>query len=1203
MTENPLIDTQIQGVARELETFIIEKRYGDALLLLEDTWLLFNQNLSTESTLLVGRILLYNGYTTLARNVFDDLILIEPSNANVIRWWVQSYAELKNDDELIIVGEIANSIPVPISTVEHLADCLFRNGNFERGMELLNRNAKRLQERGHLLRMHYYFYEIQDYSQVVECLIRIPEAIRMRSEFSSHLALAYAELGRIEEALNSIQHLIKKGCMNACFTKFDILRQLNRDQEAFDTINYTYAYHGLAPIKKSWKDNDFLLTELGTDELPSSDDERLVTVIMTVHKNNPMLKTAINSILNQTHKKLELLLIDDASQEKDQKIYHEFTRKDNRIKVIRQKTNSGTYSCRNLGIESARGEFVTFLDSDDWQHPQKVEHALDRLDENLDSVATLESYIRLSPAGRLAKVGSWFARKSLMGITWRTDILRNKLGGFDEVRVSADSELLERAEVIFGKSALIHKPIPMYVATHHDDSLTGGGPFAIGWKGIKGPRAVYVSSFRSWHLRMKSNPKQLTIQRFTKSGLFKTSDLMPRASAGFSYSDDKYTSIPNIASILDIEKRNLFKLQTSESKFVKEDITVCMASFPARFGVIGKAVESLLNQSQPPTKILIHINETEEIPPLPNDDRIEVHCSPNENLTDIGKFKMAGLVESGYVITVDDDIIYPNNYIQVHIETLNRYSNKVIVGIHGAVLPLGSAINTWEDYRAKRRVHWFRRGLSCDLPVQIVGTGTMSYHVNAIKFDWKSFGYQRMVDLHIAVAAQRSKIPMITPPRPENWMNPIEDEDETLEAIWDQVQGNTNLQNQMVEVLQSVEDWKIYKPNREFISKNDMKLRIKSVQEISGQGEHIPYEIRYRWRIEGRKLFFKVNETEVFFEMPNDWTLESAHEDLFRVAHYVLMAPWEKGILDDWVPSRIAGWRPGLAFSGGVDSVAAMLLMPQNTMLVYNRRDGFESGLNHTNADRLVNHFSENIGRNVIQIKSNHELIRQMHGKGPGFSTDYACAVQVILLADYLGLDSLGTGMPLENAYLFHGYKYRDFAHSWFWKHNSEVFSQIGLDLYQPVAGCSEVINLRIVKENELLDYAQSCLRSNKPGIPCKRCWKCFRKNTLSGYEFSMSNEIKTFLSKRPLKQAASTLYSIQKMDEKERDSVIIPISSDLEELLKIDFTFLENHHKGALALVPLKYRKFTQSRLSKYAVPMSDMMKAALSDTDLFPS
>ena len=53
------------------------------------------------------------------------------------------------------------------------------------------------------------------------------------------------------------------------------------------------------------------------------------------------------------------------------------------------------------------------------------------------------------------------------------------LGGFDEVRVSADSELLERAEVRYGKAALVHKPLPMYLATYHDQSLTGGGPFAI----------------------------------------------------------------------------------------------------------------------------------------------------------------------------------------------------------------------------------------------------------------------------------------------------------------------------------------------------------------------------------------------------------------------------------------------------------------------------------------------------------------------------------------------------------------------------------------------------------------------------------------------------------------------------------------------------------------------------------------------------
>ena len=66
----------------------------------------------------------------------------------------------------------------------------------------------------------------------------------------------------------------------------------------------------------------------------------------------------------------------------------------------------------------------------------------------------------------------------------------------------------------------------------------------------------------------------------------------------------------------------------------------CMATFPARFSVIGKAVQSLLDQRLPPTRILIHVNESDVPPPLPDDDRIEVYCSPDENLTDIGKFKM-----------------------------------------------------------------------------------------------------------------------------------------------------------------------------------------------------------------------------------------------------------------------------------------------------------------------------------------------------------------------------------------------------------------------------------------------------------------------------------------------------------------------------------------------------------------------------------
>ncbi|MEC7543901.1 MAG: hypothetical protein VYE51_00335, partial [Candidatus Thermoplasmatota archaeon] len=79
-------------------------------------------------------------------------------------------------------------------------------------------------------------------------------------------------------------------------------------------------------------------------------------------------------------------------------------------------------------------------------------------------------------------------------------------------------------------------------------------------------------------------------------------------------------------------------------------------------------------------------------------------------------------------------------------------------------------MSNWNEYRKNRRVHWFRRPVSVDLPVNIVGTGTMAYDASKIAFDWTKYQEQRMVDIHIAVEAQRKGIPMITPSRKREWM-------------------------------------------------------------------------------------------------------------------------------------------------------------------------------------------------------------------------------------------------------------------------------------------------------------------------------------------------------------------------------------------------------------------------------------------------
>ena len=1198
-----LIDNQVEIVTAEIEDALAKRAYPEALTILKSSWSFFRNKINKKRGTLIGEILVRNGYSDVAARFMEHLVLLHPRDPDVLRWWVQAYAELLVLEDIIPRGEVAVTNPsVHVSTVEHLCDSLIKSGHFKRAQEILRRNGKRLQNRGHRLMMHLHFYQEQDYIELIKYLNRIPEVFGKRSEFAAHKALSYMEINDLNKGYETLRELVSEGCMNASFTKYELDRVRDDEDAALDTLNELMSFHGLASFSDSWRKNHFTLENLSTVPCLNSDDHRLVSVIMTAHKMNPMMDKAVECILNQTHRNLELLIIDDASKEEDVEAYQKYVNSDQRVRIIRQNINSGTYAGRNRGISEAKGEFLSFIDSDDWQHPQKIEFALNRLDANKESIATLESYIRLSPTGRLARVGSWFARKALMCITWKTSILRDELGGFDEVRVSADSELLERAEIRYGKAALVHTPVPTYIATYHDNSLTGGGPFAIGWPGIRGPRAEYVSSFRSWHAKLRASPTGLSLVRQGEVGSFAVPEEMPRANAGYEFSQFIDSEMEPILDDLSKFQINIFDYEPTDNSG-SEEITVCMATFPARFKVIGKAVQSLLDQTLPPSKILIHVNESKSPPPLPEDDRIEVHCSPKENLTDIGKFKMASLVKKGYVLTVDDDIIYPENYVESHIKWLNAFDKKVITGYHGATLPVGEPISSWMEYKDERRVHWFRRGLNCPLPVQIVGTGTMGYHTDHVSFDYTTFCHQRMVDLFVAVHAQNHSIPMITPPRPDEWMIPIEDEDEELEAIWAQVQVNFELQNEMLDVIQSVESWKLITPTQAIDEANIHHVqRLDFQRALKSDQKHIPYNVRKRWTQLGNKLTFTYGDIEIFFMMPKGWKLEETHEDLFRIANYVMTSPWEDGVLDDWIPSRQPGWRPGLAFSGGVDSVASMLLMPQDTVLVYNRREGFQSSIDHTNADRLFEHLLTTQGRPVIQVPSNHEMIRKFHGKGAGFSTDYACAVQVILLADYLQLDSIATGMPLENTYLFHGHRYRNFGASWFWRHYSEIFNNIGLSIYQPVAGCSEIINQRVVTENGLLDYAQSCLRSDQPGIPCGSCWKCFRKNTLAGHDFNFSNEITTFLKKRPLKQAASTLYSIQKLEDTDSYGEIIETCDDLIGLLNEDFTFLTSHHSEGLKLLPSKYRRYTSNRLAKYADQMTPEHFEKLSSVDLFP-
>lgn len=92
-----------------------------------------------------------------------------------------------------------------------------------------------------------------------------------------------------------------------------------------------------------------------------------ISVIVPVYNVEKYLGRCIDSILNQTFRDFELILVDDGSPDKCGEICDDYAKKDDRIKVIHKK-NGGLSDSRNVGIDIARGECISFIDSDDWIH-------------------------------------------------------------------------------------------------------------------------------------------------------------------------------------------------------------------------------------------------------------------------------------------------------------------------------------------------------------------------------------------------------------------------------------------------------------------------------------------------------------------------------------------------------------------------------------------------------------------------------------------------------------------------------------------------------------------------------------------------------------------------------------------------------------------------------------------------------------------
>ncbi|WP_045741411.1 glycosyltransferase family 2 protein [Actinoplanes rectilineatus] len=221
-----------------------------------------------------------------------------------------------------------------------------------------------------------------------------------------------------------------------------------------------------------------------------------VSVVVTAYRPGPGLLTAVRSVLAQSWRNLEVIVVDDASPPEHDEVLAEAESLDGRVRLLRLPANAGTYAARNAGVEAARGEFVTFQDSDDWSHPRRIELQLAPLLADQAVVASTSEGISVTDQLVMTRPGIRRLRVNVSSLLFRREPVTFRIGWFDHVRKAADSEFAERIEKTFGPGSVARVARPLALIRLSEGSLSRAEIRAY-W--MHPARTAYMSAYRCWH--------------------------------------------------------------------------------------------------------------------------------------------------------------------------------------------------------------------------------------------------------------------------------------------------------------------------------------------------------------------------------------------------------------------------------------------------------------------------------------------------------------------------------------------------------------------------------------------------------------------------------------------------------------------------------------------------------------------------------
>ncbi|MGB6008042.1 glycosyltransferase family 2 protein [Castellaniella sp.] len=273
--------------------------------------------------------------------------------------------------------------------------------------------------------------------------------------------------------------------------------------QQLDCLNQVYAAYGLPGL--ALRRDDVPLNPCNVCVLDSGAliDGPLVSILMTTFNVAGRVPAAIESILRQSYRHFELIVVDDCSTDDTVHELEKLARRDVRIRLLRLDRNVGTYCAKSVGLRHAGGTFVTCMDADDWSHPLKLALQIKPLLEDESLVASTSNCVRISDAGVVdARQGAHLEHLNYSSLLFRREKVLAEIGGWDAcARTAADTELIWRINLVYGNQAIRNVPGILSLVSHRDDSLTMADD-GTGFVGGCFPREIlrYIEAFNRWHI-------------------------------------------------------------------------------------------------------------------------------------------------------------------------------------------------------------------------------------------------------------------------------------------------------------------------------------------------------------------------------------------------------------------------------------------------------------------------------------------------------------------------------------------------------------------------------------------------------------------------------------------------------------------------------------------------------------------------------